>query len=435
MAQIPNWNDTKPAFVDQVFWTSTGTELNPTAGYYTSRSIPLGTYVANSGKRAYRSTPGFNSPRRPNFIPPLGYEAEFTSSSSQGYTATWSLEKRFSVDTLGEDSKEWYTGVNQQTPLTDPSTDVAVIQKLKAKAIRKLLEKLKDSSVNLAQAYAEREETAKTIANTVTTLAKSYSALRRGNFKDAAVALGLASKSSKRAGRKFVTEYKSNVTSGAANGWLALQYGWKPLLDDVHGAATALAKANLAGENGNTVFATASGNAREKFDTRDKITYVIPSDYSGSDVVTRSRTASIVVRAQCRYARSSPPVSDLASLGITNPALLAWELIPYSFVVDWFLPVGNWLSSLDATVGLSFQSGFISTLTKYEATTFWDTGIVRTDGRRTVNRHNIQQVKRDTMDRTRFSSFPEAPAPQFKNPLSFSHVTSAMALIRQTFKR
>jgi hypothetical protein len=435
MAQIPNWSDVKPAFADQTYWTSTGTESNPTSGYYTSRIVPSGTYVANSGKRAYRTTPGFNSPRRPNFIPPLGYEAEFTKQSSQGYTATWALERRFNVDTLATDSKEWYTGVNQQTPLPDPSTDPSVIQKLKDKATRKLLEKLKDSSVNLAQAYAERGETAKTIANTVTSLSKSYLALRRGNFKDAAVALGLASKSSKRAGRKFVTEYKSNATSGAANGWLALQYGWKPLLDDVHGAATALAKANLAGENGNTVFATASGTAREKFDLRDKFSYVISSGYSGSDVVTRSRTASIVVRAQCRYARSSPPVSDLASLGITNPALLAWELVPYSFVVDWFLPIGNWLSSLDATVGLSFQSGFVSTLTKYRAVTFWDTGIVRTDGRWTLNRHNIQMIERDTMDRTRFSSFPAAPAPRFKNPVSFSHVTSAMALIRQTFKR
>jgi hypothetical protein len=32
---------------------------------------------------------------------------------------------------------------------------------------------------------------------------------------------------------------------------------------------------------------------------------------------------------------------------------LAWELIPYSFVVDWLFPVGDYLSSLDALVGVS----------------------------------------------------------------------------------
>jgi hypothetical protein len=37
---------------------------------------------------------------------------------------------------------------------------------------------------------------------------------------------------------------------------------------------------------------------------------------------------------------------------------LAWELIPLSFVVDWFLPVGKYLDSLNATKGITFLDGY-----------------------------------------------------------------------------
>lgn len=35
----------------------------------------------------------------------------------------------------------------------------------------------------------------------------------------------------------------------------------------------------------------------------------------------------------------------VAGLGINNPASIVWEAIPFSFVLDWFLPVGNFLSN------------------------------------------------------------------------------------------
>lgn len=32
-------------------------------------------------------------------------------------------------------------------------------------------------------------------------------------------------------------------------------------------------------------------------------------------------------------------------LGLTNPELVAWELVPYSFVADWFIPLGDWMAA------------------------------------------------------------------------------------------
>jgi hypothetical protein len=37
----------------------------------------------------------------------------------------------------------------------------------------------------------------------------------------------------------------------------------------------------------------------------------------------------------------------LHSLGVTKPLSVIWELVPFSFVVDWFVSVGEWISSLE----------------------------------------------------------------------------------------
>jgi hypothetical protein len=39
--------------------------------------------------------------------------------------------------------------------------------------------------------------------------------------------------------------------------------------------------------------------------------------------------------------------SWINGLGLNNPVGIAWELIPFSFVVDWFVPVGKWLTAND----------------------------------------------------------------------------------------
>jgi hypothetical protein len=47
----------------------------------------------------------------------------------------------------------------------------------------------------------------------------------------------------------------------------------------------------------------------------------------------------------------------MASIGLINPSTVVWELIPFSFVVDWFLPIGNFLHGLSALTGTSTQQG------------------------------------------------------------------------------
>jgi len=52
------------------------------------------------------------------------------------------------------------------------------------------------------------------------------------------------------------------------------------------------------------------------------------------------------------------------SIGLVNPAAILWELVPYSFVVDWIVPIGQFLENISAGVGLRFLSGYRTEWTK-----------------------------------------------------------------------
>jgi len=43
-----------------------------------------------------------------------------------------------------------------------------------------------------------------------------------------------------------------------------------------------------------------------------------------------------------------------------NPVEWAWELIPFSFVVDWAIPIGSWLGRLDALQGVGDINGTVT---------------------------------------------------------------------------
>jgi hypothetical protein len=58
-------------------------------------------------------------------------------------------------------------------------------------------------------------------------------------------------------------------------------------------------------------------------------------------------------RRKVRYLIKDKDLKLLSQVGISNPLLLAWELVPYSFVIDWLIPVGDYLGRLDSLNGVS----------------------------------------------------------------------------------
>ncbi len=302
-------------------------------------------------------------------------------------------------------------------------------QEMENRAKRGLLAQVRNSSVNLAIATAERRKTAETVASAATRIAGAALQLRRGNFKKAASALGVIPK--KRAGRRFNKDYAIDQGNAIGSAWLELQYGWKPLLNDVYGSAKALAEARVGT---NSVFIRKAGFARKSEQETKVVNYPLGQFTTGSWFSMTSTDQSYFRKWGVVYSAASAPVTIAKELGFTNPLLVAWELVPFSFVADWFLPIGNYLESLDATAGLTLLDSYTSSKVTYNSTIGiysqtsyinWQLNTSHGEGFRKIRRFNrIAQV-----------GFPSVPLPSFKNPLSTSHVASAMALLLQTFKR
>lgn len=68
----------------------------------------------------------------------------------------------------------------------------------------------------------------------------------------------------------------------------------------------------------------------------------------------------IKLKAFCRVSMSDPLSSSASQLGLTDPAVVLWELVPWSFAVDWILPIGDYLSQLNMFQGLRVEASSLT---------------------------------------------------------------------------
>lgn len=144
-------------------------------------------------------------------------------------------------------------------------------------------------------------------------------------------------------------------------------------------------------------------------------------------------------------------MASAQSLGLLDPLTLAWELIPFSFVVDWFLPVGTYLSQLTALNGLTLMNGFTSYTTDYSVNLsalrtrdqypndwFYDTTRQPPAGpfpaKVGFSGSSSRVVHRKQRGGLNLGGATPA-LPKFKNPLSLTHFLNAMALLAVSFRK
>jgi hypothetical protein len=70
---------------------------------------------------------------------------------------------------------------------------------------------------------------------------------------------------------------------------------------------------------------------------------------------TFANTEDIQVRAYCHY-KADMTYLPARDFGLTELPLTAWELVPFSFVVDWFVNIGDWLEALTPKLGIKILS-------------------------------------------------------------------------------
>ena len=195
-------------------------------------------------------------------------------------------------------------------------------------AVNECLQEVAGIRTNALELYATRIETINTVTKRIGQIANAMLALKRGRWKQFKKHLGL-DKSLKRPGA-----HKFQDIPGL---WLEYSFGWSPLVSDCY---------NIL----NKTFEPPRMKVQKEYSEVIDESF----DENGVSRVRLSGSCRINVRAtaSCMVSVDVPALAALAQYGINNPAAVAWELVPWSFVVDWFIPVGDYIEQLGATAGL-----------------------------------------------------------------------------------
>lgn len=138
----------------------------------------------------------------------------------------------------------------------------------------------------------------------------------------------------------------------AAESLIALEWGLKPMLEDAH-----LLALNIEGKllEGSLRVNGRSASFREDSTTVPGMDLSLGQEFLASTEVTTNTRRG--VSTSLWYDIDVAGLRTLTQLGLTDIPQVAWALLPFSFAVDWVIPIGTWLKSLTATFGLRYQGG------------------------------------------------------------------------------
>jgi hypothetical protein len=147
-----------------------------------------------------------------------------------------------------------------------------------------------------------------------------------------------------RNGKRLKKERASDV-------FLEYQFGWVPCLQDIVSTAQVLCQSDPSGW----------------YSGRTNSTLGLPD---GTMTSTRKETGRVARLRRCLNVKvevSNPNLWLVSQLGLVNPATIAWDLVPWSFLVNQFVNVNQLLSYISDDFGL-----FIGNVSDTKTTQLFD---------------------------------------------------------------
>lgn len=269
--------------------------------------------------------------------------------------------------------------------------------------------KVGDAKVNLSVFAAEMKKAVTGLASNFNTVIGLYRAVRKGDFKRVASLI------------KPDPRQKGFSSRDVAGRWLELNYAIMPLLNDIQGGYE---------------YITENFEKLMTYSVSSNLKTPVPLHYiEDSSSVSMQASGFRGVRTKVHYVIDLPGLREASRVGLINPLLVGWELVPYSFVIDWLLPVGNMLEAFTATQGTKFISGTRTRWCDIELN-----GTVRSQYEGYVDWPNSGLSKQQftgkiySISREVLYDYPMV-LPYVKNPFSTTHLINAVALARNLFKR
>lgn len=239
--------------------------------------------------------------------------------------------------------------------------------------------KIAADKVNIGADLAEYKDAAHTFKQLASALYHTYRDLKRGKFNH------------------FLKEYGS--LKNIAAGLLMYDYGLKPLANTLGSSVAALEMAS-------------SMPIRRRYvvTKRDEVDKTVSTYRVKQKAITRAKV-------WVEY------IPDYSPIDMGNPLEWAWEVIPFSFLVDWAFPIGEWIGSLDAMKGVRSVIGSVTYKREYEHTALPSS----VDSSYTIEvpaSYKYRSHSRDVV-----TSVPLPPFPGYEPSPSWRHVAQGLALL------
>lgn len=280
----------------------------------------------------------------------------------------------------------------------DYGVDQALYDSTRREAVMRVRTKVKDEDWNLSTFLGELPQTIKYFSEYLKSIVNLFRAVRRGRMKEVRRLI--------KKNRNSWSGRHAELSQGkAADRWLEWRYAIMPLTYDLGDMLKALSRSGLR-----LPIMRASGGARGVHRSRvENLSY------------TRVQLAEWQDRIVMYYS-VSPNVQAFKRLGLLNPLATLYELTPLSFVLDWLIPLGRFIGSLDAMAGVSVLSST------------WSQSQVKQE--RYVSKIvNGSFFTESAWDRNSYVRTPSAdlslPLPRFQLSLNSSRFLDSLALTRK----
>jgi hypothetical protein len=133
---------------------------------------------------------------------------------------------------------------------------------------------------------------------------------------------------------------KKKVMENLADAWLEAQFGWRPLLSDIKSGCEALQKYNTGQSLSTRRISAYHKESGGDPDTKSVQGAGIAFWYAH---LRKTSHCEVIYRGAVRVEAQDPQQMSAELLGVNPGSFLptAWELIPYSFLIDYFSNIGG----------------------------------------------------------------------------------------------
>lgn len=267
----------------------------------------------------------------------------------------------------------------------------------------KLVGSIKGHSFNLGTFTATSGQLVQQTLSTLGAVTGALVNLRRGNLAGALQNLAMTP------GQRYRKHMNGLLDSGDISGtWLAMQYGWLPTLSDLHDSAVA--------------FSVLTSKARKEVHIVSKSVQEKSTQTGPNYDVEHYAVAGI----RYKYILTEQ-LSSARSLGLYDPASIVWEVLPWSFVVDWFIPIGTYLENLNV---LPFLQGRWVRSVRQKQTAYIDSF----KGIYTCGANPSSHTRTDSLARTTGTGGITSATPSFQQGLGGKRILNAISLAHQKLR-